>query len=123
MRTQRELETLGTYAFVFRPPYEISTPSVDRVVRSLGLLDVRWSVDSLDSRPGATLASSAARVVAGLRPGAIVLMHDAHPWTPDLAAAAVRAAKARHLRMVTVPELLALDPPRRSQLRVEGSCP
>jgi peptidoglycan/xylan/chitin deacetylase (PgdA/CDA1 family) len=95
---------------------------MDRVVRALGLLDVRWSVDSRDAL-GAGFSDATARVVAGLRPGAIVLMHDSHPWTADMAAAAISAAKRRHLKLVTVPELLFLDPPSRHQLTHEGACP
>jgi peptidoglycan/xylan/chitin deacetylase (PgdA/CDA1 family) len=102
MRTQRELGTLGTYAFIFRPPYDRSTPLMDRVVRSLGLLDVRWSTDSRDAL-GAGYSEATSRVLDGLRPGAIILMHDAHPWTADMAAAAI--------------------PPSRYQLTHEGSCP
>ena len=122
LRTQGELGKLGTYAFIFRPPFDRSTPLMDRVVRALGLLDVRWSVDSRDAL-GAGFSEATARVVAGLRPGAIVLMHDSHPWTADMAAAAVRTAKRRHLKLVTVPELLFLDPPTRYQLTHEGACP
>ena len=120
--TQRELGGLGTYAFIFRPPFDRSTPLMDRVVRALGLLDVRWSTDSGDAL-GAGFSEATGRVVAGLRPGAIILMHDSHSWTPDMAAAAISAAKRRHLKLVTVPELLFLDPPSRYQLKHEGACP
>jgi peptidoglycan/xylan/chitin deacetylase (PgdA/CDA1 family) len=50
-------------------------------------------------------------VLAGLRPGAIVLMHDIHPWTVKAMPQILRAIRLRGLRAVSVPELLALDPP------------
>jgi len=49
--------------------------------------------------------------VRGLKPGAIVLMHDAHPWTAKVVRTVLAAARRKHLRPVTVPQLLELDPP------------
>ena len=54
-------------------------------------------------------------VLAGLRPGAIVLMHDIHPWTLRALPRILRAIRLRGLRAVTVPELLALDAPAAHQ--------
>lgn len=121
LRTQREiLRRTGTLSSLFRPPYEESTARVDKVAQTLNLLQVRWSVDSGDSLAGASPGATLARVGAGLRPGAIVLMHDAHPWTPDVVAAVLRDLRARKLRPVTVQELLERDPPRWAQLNPAG---
>jgi peptidoglycan/xylan/chitin deacetylase (PgdA/CDA1 family) len=57
-------------------------------------------------------------VIAGLQPGAIILMHDIHPWTVEAMPTILRALAERGLQAVSVPELLALDPPRAGQ-----SCP
>ena len=54
-------------------------------------------------------------MLAGLRPGAIVLMHDIHPWTVRAMPQILRAIRLRGLRAVTIPELLALDAPRAHQ--------
>jgi peptidoglycan/xylan/chitin deacetylase (PgdA/CDA1 family) len=110
--TEQELRTrLHVEARLFRPPYERSNARVTRVVRSLGLLDVRWNVDSLDSRPGARPGPVTREIVRGLKPGAIVLLHDSHPWTAQVVRAVLAAAQRKHLRPVTVPRLLELDPP------------
>jgi peptidoglycan/xylan/chitin deacetylase (PgdA/CDA1 family) len=106
---------------LFRPPYEQATSEIDLVARSLGLLDVRWSVDSGDSHPGARPAAVARAGIAGLRPGAIILFHDPHPSTPAVAAAVVRAARRRGLRPVTVSELLAREPPSLRQIASTGA--
>jgi peptidoglycan/xylan/chitin deacetylase (PgdA/CDA1 family) len=50
-------------------------------------------------------------VERGLRPGAIVELHDIHPWTLRALPQILAAIRARGLNAVTVPELLALDPP------------
>jgi peptidoglycan/xylan/chitin deacetylase (PgdA/CDA1 family) len=86
---------------------------------------VLWSVDGGDSRPGATADSVARTVIGGLRPGAIVLMHDIHPAAVAALPRILRAIRRRRLRPVTVPELVALDPPSHAQLfptKPSGRC-
>ena len=100
---------------VFRPPYEGRTPKIDAVARSLGMLEVLWDVDSRDSE-GADYAGIQRNVIAGLRPGAIVLMHENRGQTIRALPAIFQALADRHLRSVSVPALMALDPPSVSQL-------
>jgi peptidoglycan/xylan/chitin deacetylase (PgdA/CDA1 family) len=101
----------GAPVELFRPPYEAAGARVAAIVRSLGLLDVRWNVDSGDSLPGASPGRVAREIVRNLAPGAIVLMHDTHPWTAEVVRQVLAAARRRHLWPVTVPELLTVDPP------------
>jgi peptidoglycan/xylan/chitin deacetylase (PgdA/CDA1 family) len=96
---------------VFRPPYEQANRRIDRIARSLGLLDVRWNVDSGDSARGASPRAVVRTVLTRARPGSIVLLHDSHPWTAGLVPALVRGLRARHLRPVALTTLLELDPP------------
>jgi peptidoglycan/xylan/chitin deacetylase (PgdA/CDA1 family) len=96
---------------LFRPPYERANARVARVVHALDLLDVRWNIDPGDSRLGARPGPVARAVVRDLKPGAIVLLHDSHPWTAAVVRTVLAAAKRKHLRPVTVPELLERDPP------------
>src|SRR5207237_8833581 len=78
-RTQSALvRATGVRPLLFRPPYELMSGASSRIARALGLTVVLWSVDSGDSAPGATAGSVAQTVIASLRPGAIVLMHDIH---------------------------------------------
>jgi peptidoglycan/xylan/chitin deacetylase (PgdA/CDA1 family) len=74
---------------------------------------VLWSIDSKDyERPGAEQIAD--RVVAAARPGAIVLMHDGGGDRTQTIAAIpkiVRGLRAKHYRLVTVPQLLRDDPP------------
>lgn len=124
--TQRTIgRTVGSVPRLFRPPYDEAEPTDDLLGRQLGLLDVRWSIDGGDTRPGANARSTIRTVVRGLRPGAIVLLHDLHPWTPAVARAVLRAAHSKHLQSVTVSELLARQPPSVHQLGSEGAsrCP
>jgi peptidoglycan/xylan/chitin deacetylase (PgdA/CDA1 family)/prolyl-tRNA editing enzyme YbaK/EbsC (Cys-tRNA(Pro) deacylase) len=107
------VETTRRVPAVFRPPYEQGGRRVDAIGRGLGLLDVRWTIDSGDSRRGATASSVVREVLSHVRPGAIVLLHDSHAWTPVAARAIVTGLRARHLRPVTVTTLLERDPPAR----------
>ena len=116
---------LGTTPRLFRPPYAEANTADDALARKLDLLDVRWSVDTGDSRFGATPRTVRQTALAGLRSGAIILMHDPHPTTPAIARAVLRAAARKRLRAVTVSTLLARQPPSASQLAGAGSsrCP
>ena len=117
--------TGGVRPVLFRPPYGVGTPAEIAAVHALRLVDVRWSLDSLDSRPGATAGTVAREVVAGLRPGAIVILHDIHPWTITALPRILRAVRRRGLTPVTIPELVALDPPSHAELvpvRPSGRC-
>lgn len=105
---------------MFRPPYEGRSPAIDHEVRSLGMLEVLWSVDSQDSL-GADYAGIERNVIAGLRPGSIILMHENHGQTIRALPTIFAALARRHLRAVTVPELVAADPPSASSLRRGGA--
>jgi peptidoglycan/xylan/chitin deacetylase (PgdA/CDA1 family) len=124
--TQRAIgRAVGAVPRLFRPPYAEAQPVDDLLGRELGLLDVRWSVDGQDARPGANARATIRAVIKGLRPGAIVLLHDLHPWTPAVARAVLRRARRLRLRAVTVSELLARQPPSAEQLSTDGitRCP
>ncbi|GAA1571912.1 hypothetical protein GCM10009804_30320 [Kribbella hippodromi] len=65
----------GMQTKCFRPPYGATNPRVKAEIKRDGMQQVLWDVDTNDwKRPGA--ATIANRIVAGARPGAIILMHD-----------------------------------------------
>jgi peptidoglycan/xylan/chitin deacetylase (PgdA/CDA1 family) len=105
------------YPRLFRPP----DGSFDDVTRDLlhgrRMLMVLWSVNPEDYfRPGTKAIVQ--RVMAGVRPGAIVLMHDGggdRSQTVAALPAIIHRLRARHYRVVTVPRLLSDDPPPRGQ--------
>jgi peptidoglycan/xylan/chitin deacetylase (PgdA/CDA1 family) len=101
---------------LFRPPYGSHDAAVDRIARRLGLLEVLWNVDSADSL-GADYAQIIKNVEAGLRPGAIILMHENRGQTIRALTTLLPALQRRHLRSVSLPQLLAIDPPSNRQVR------
>ncbi|HEX2017232.1 MAG TPA: polysaccharide deacetylase family protein [Solirubrobacteraceae bacterium] len=116
-RTQTAVASAsGGRVRLFRPPYGARNPAVDAQSKALGMLEVLWNIDSRDSL-GANYAAIADNVRRGLRPGAIVLLHENRGQTIRALLAIFDELDRRHLRAVTVPELLAADPPSEAQVR------
>jgi peptidoglycan-N-acetylglucosamine deacetylase len=67
----------GRKPILFRPPVGHVSPRTAVASRKLGLTLVGWSIRARDGLRQTTAASVVKRVTAGLRPGAIVLLHDA----------------------------------------------
>jgi peptidoglycan/xylan/chitin deacetylase (PgdA/CDA1 family) len=109
----------GGPVFLFRPPYGAHDATTDEIARSRGLLEILWNVDSRDSL-GASYAQIERTVLAGLRPGSIILMHENHGQTVRAMLAIFAALRRRHLRAVSVPQLLTDDPPSPAQVRAAG---
>lgn len=102
---------------LFRPPFGVLTPAVRRTARRLGLLTVLWNLDSGDSL-GATQRQVADDVLRRLRPGAIVLLHEGAPASRRaLLQRILPNVHRRGLHLVTIPELLARNPPSPAALR------
>ncbi len=100
---------------LYRSPNGFHTPWQLRAVRAAGLTAVHWNIQTYDwERPAPERI--VARVLDGLEPGAIVLLHDGDDTrqgtdrTPTVQAVAVLIdeLRARGYHLVTVPELLGL---------------
>jgi peptidoglycan/xylan/chitin deacetylase (PgdA/CDA1 family) len=105
------------YPRLFRPPYGSFDADTLGLLGERRMLMVLWSVNPEDYyRPGKQ--AIVARVLAGVRPGSIVLMHDGggdRTQTVAAVPAIVRMLRRRHYRLVTVARLLRDDPPPRRQ--------
>jgi peptidoglycan/xylan/chitin deacetylase (PgdA/CDA1 family) len=106
----------GLRVHLFRPPYGARNTTLDGIAKSLGLLEIVWNVDSADSL-GADYAGIIRNVAAGLHPGSIILMHENRGQTIRALTTILPELHRRHMRSVTVPELLAEDPPSLAQLK------
>ncbi len=60
---------------LFRPPVGLSNPNVFRAAKELGLRVIGWSIRSLDTKITEP-EKIVARIERGLKPGAIILLHD-----------------------------------------------
>jgi peptidoglycan-N-acetylglucosamine deacetylase len=97
---------------MFRPPYGLWNATTLALLRRYRMLMVLWTVDTNDyRRPGIPAIVHSA--LAGARPGAIILMHDAGGDRSETVAALPRVIaglRARGYRLVTVPRLLLDNP-------------
>jgi peptidoglycan/xylan/chitin deacetylase (PgdA/CDA1 family) len=97
---------------VFRPPYGDANASVIRVAGSLGMATIGWDVDPSDyAQPGTSAIVK--RVLAQVRPGAIIISHDGGGPRGQTLAAYPRIIATLHrrgYRVVTIPELLGFRP-------------
>jgi peptidoglycan/xylan/chitin deacetylase (PgdA/CDA1 family) len=101
---------------LFRPPYGALNPTVLSVARQLGLLTIMWTQDSGDSL-GANYAGIIRNAERALRPGAIILMHENRGQTIRALSTLLPVLRRRHLHSVSLPELMATDPPSVAQVR------
>lgn len=105
------------YPRLFRPPYGSFNADTTKLLRRRRILNVVWTIDSEDYRqPG--VPAVVANVLTKIRPGAIVLMHDAGGRrSQTVAALPVIVAKLRRrgYKLVTVPRLILDNPPPSSQ--------
>lgn len=69
-------EITGERPRYYRPPVGLLNPSVQPVAHALGLELVGWQVRSLDTVVSRDPAAVARRVLARVRPGGIILLHD-----------------------------------------------
>lgn len=120
-RTQAALErAAGAHVFLFRPPYGGRNETIDSIVRRHGMLEILWTVDSADSL-GAEWFQIEHNVIEGLHGGAIILMHENHGQTIRAMLGIFAALKRRHIRPVSVAQLLTDDTPSVAQVRAGGA--
>jgi peptidoglycan-N-acetylglucosamine deacetylase len=117
VRTRRLLAKSRGRIDLFRPPYGMRDPALDAMVRREGMLTVMWSLDSADTAGDVGWRYVARTVLQNVRPGSIVLLHENQPETPMALRRLLPQLRARGFKFLTVPELLALDPPARWQVR------
>jgi peptidoglycan-N-acetylglucosamine deacetylase len=99
----------GVTPTLLRPPYgALNKPEHVWIPQQLKLNVIYWTVDTEDwKRPGA--AAITERVLAGARPGAIILQHDIHGQTIEAMPAALDGLIAKGYHLVTVSQLVALE--------------
>ena len=104
-RPMNALGVAGVRPTLFRPPGGSFGAFTLDVARALGLRVVLWSVDPADWTPGISAKAIVHRVLANVRPGSIVLLHDGGgDRSATLAAlpAIIKGIRARHLDLVAL---------------------
>ena len=105
-RTQQAIADLvGKRPAVFRPPFGDYSNTVITVAQECGLRTIQWSVDSLDWKD-LSAAQIRERVMKRVRPGAIILFHNAGKNSVEALDWIIRDLKTDGYVMLPVSELL-----------------
>ncbi len=91
----------------FRFPYGRKSNALIEQVNANGYLSVSWTVDAYDWEPSRTPQAIYSRVMSGIGPGAIVLMHCASPQEVQILPAIIGDLRTAGYQLVTVSEVLS----------------
>lgn len=101
---------------LFRPPYGAHDKATDRIARNEGMVQVLWNIDSEDAL-GASSKKISRKVKRGLRPGSIILLHENRGQTiRAMKFTILPHLKRQNMQLVTVPQMLAGNPPSDAQM-------
>lgn len=127
-RTKRVIRRVAKRKVIlFRPPFGDNASKILRIARGLGMVEVLSNVDSGDASEPSTPSSQEIyqHLLHRVRAGGIVLMHEDEqiPATLNALKLYLPAFEKTGLRAVSVPRLLALDPPPLEQVaKGSGGC-
>ena len=102
-------DVTGVTPTLFRKPYGEYDDKVIRAVRSMGMEPIQWDVDSLDWKD-LTAAQITERVTSRVKPGSIVLFHNAAKHTPEALPYILEKLLADGYKLVMISELLHPTP-------------
>ena len=108
-----EISRIPAAPATFRFPYGACSPQSLQMTGRLGLAAIQWDVISGDADPGTTAERVVRTVLAGVRPGSIVVMHanGRGHGTACALPEIVAGLRAKGYRFVTVSELLQSGEP------------
>ena len=95
----------GVRPTLFRCPYGEYDDHVIQAIRELGMEPIQWDVDSLDWK-GISAAEITQRVLQRIKPGSIVLFHNAAEHTPEALPDILEALIANGYTIVPVSQIL-----------------
>lgn len=116
-------QAIGKAPIYLRPPYGDMTPTLRHHLEDkYGLTLIYWSVDPLDWK-NRNADSIYNKIMAQVRPGAIVLAHDIHATTVDAMPKVLDELLAKGYKFVTVSELIAMNKPSAPKTTVASLSP
>ena len=95
----------GLKPLLFRPPYGITNPNLDRAVRRSGMSSIGWSLRSFD-----TMAKEPEqlknKILNKLTGGDVLLLHDSMPITREILTDLIHEARKKGFIFVRIDKLL-----------------
>ncbi len=93
---------------LFRPPYGITNPNLDRAISRSGMFSIGWSLRSFDTMAKDALALKN-RIINNLQGGDIILLHDSVPVTREILTDLISEARKKGFTFVRIDELLDIQ--------------
>lgn len=98
-------EITGVKPILFRPPYGDYDDRLISTVSAIGMYTIQWDVDSLDWK-NLSADQIQKRVLDRVKPGSIVLFHNAAPNTPAALPGIIEKLQADGYTLVKISELI-----------------
>jgi polysaccharide deacetylase family sporulation protein PdaB len=106
MRTHNQIKELtGQNPTLFRPPFGEYSNKVIEAAKACGYSTIIWDVDSLDWKD-LTARAMLERILRQVKPGSIILFHNAGKHTPETVTQLLPALRDRGFPIVPISELL-----------------
>ena len=93
----------------FRPPYGVTNPNLKKAVMSGGFISIGWSIRSYDTvikNPHRLLS----KILSGLKPGAILLLHDTSETTVAILPELLKAIQQKGFQIIRLDKMVNLNP-------------
>ena len=95
----------GVRPTLFRPPYGDYDDKLITTVTSMGMYTIQWDVDSLDWKD-LSAAEIQKRVLSRVKPGSIVLFHNAALNTPEALPGIIESLQSSGYKLIPISELI-----------------
>jgi len=102
-------EITGLYPRFFRPPYGVTNPNLKKAVLQGGFISIGWSIRSYDTVIG-NEERLLTRILARLKPGAILLLHDTSDSTLKILPRLLKEIRNRGYKMSRLDKMINLNP-------------
>jgi peptidoglycan/xylan/chitin deacetylase (PgdA/CDA1 family) len=91
---QQLIERYEPQSRLFRPPYGVTNPNIAKALKTLKLQSIGWNIRSYDTSTN-DIEKIKQRILAQLKPGAIILLHDRLELMPQLLEELIPAIKEK----------------------------
>lgn len=105
--TEIVFQLLGKKMRLFRPPYGVITPSIVEASKLLNFFIIGWNIRSFDTTKDSVQIITQ-RIEKKIKPGAIVLLHDANDKIVQVLEHVLIFAKQNNYKIISLEQLLKI---------------